>query len=176
MRALRYVLPAALVTVLVFAPAMPAAANHDDDGRGENPDNADQQVERNSLTSDGSMAADHGSFELDFHTQIETSGGGADIRVFDAHYGSNGWAGRETCPDVNWWNGRCDHFRVEFNLTYMAGDSDSRWLHLGCHEFGHTGGIDDRPHSEDTNDNSCMHTWSAIHLDNHDENVINGNV
>lgn len=177
MRATRHVLAvAALSGALVGVLAAPATANHDDNSWGERPDNANQQYDRHSLTSDGTMAANHGAFELDYHTQIYTSYGNNDIHAYDDYYGTNGWAGRETCTDINWWNGRCDHHQVRFNLTYMAGDSDSRWRHLGCHEFAHTGGVNERSHSQDTDDNSCMHLWSSTHLDQHDISTINGNV
>ncbi|SCG45413.1 hypothetical protein [Micromonospora halophytica] len=167
------VLGAALTAVLAFAP--PALAGHGGKANSGKPDNKEQDVESNSLTTNGKAAVSHGRAQLN-RSQINTSTGNSDIHVYDKSYSAS-WYGQTSCTDTNWWNGLCDHYDVKFNTRMMSGKSTYYWQSLGCHELGHTGSLGHRWHSTDSNDNSCMRSniWPK-YLDLHDIDAINDNV
>jgi hypothetical protein len=66
---------------------------------------------------------------------------------------------------------------VQFNESTYGGSTNSWLRSLGCHEFGHTGSIGHRSNSNDTDNNSCMHSgiWPETY-DSYDINAINGGV
>lgn len=167
------ILGATLAVVLAFAP--PALASHGGKANSGKPDNTSQDVESNSLTTNGKAAVTQGRAQLD-RSQITTSVGGSDIHVYDASYSAS-WYGNTRCTDTNWWNGLCDHYDVKFNTRTMSGYGVSYWKSLGCHELGHTGSLGHRYHSTDSNNNSCMRSdiW-PLYFDTHDIDAINDNV
>lgn len=154
----------------------PAAANHD---WGWNPDNTAHDVEKLSLTSNGSAAVDNGRTELD-RSDLQTYTGTSDVHVEDSSF-SDGWYGLAWCStDVAPPSGgRCDHFWVQFNTRTTTRDSFSstNWKKLGCHELGHTGGLYEQSDTA-TYPNSCMRQGKSeiINLDSHDISTINGDV
>lgn len=78
--------------------------------------------------------------------------------TFIATTASNGgYRGTSRCTSTNWWNDRCDHYRVWFNTSGVDSTPDTLlernyWKRLGCHEFGHTGSI------SHVSGSSCMRT------------------
>ncbi len=163
------------ICAAIFIAVAPASADHSEKGGAGDPDNPPHYIDRNSLTENGSTAAQWGLWELD-QTQIgPTFTGSGDVEVYDGAYGDTGWYGQTSCPGgINWLTGNCDIFDVKFNTTAMAGHSLDHWRSLGCHEFGHTGGLGHRYASDDSDDNSCMRTpiWPRFY-DTHDINAIN---
>lgn len=135
-----------------------------------------------SLERSGNVASDWGQLALDA-TDIVVSTGPNDIYVYDRAYGNSGnagygftgpsYTGREVppspCAEV-----RCPRFVVQFNLSYSL--SDTQWKKVGCHEFGHTGGILHRG----LNEGSCMREGLTnplpLFLDDHDRKTINANL
>lgn len=177
-----YIRKATHTAIVTFAAIVltvtPAAADHSKDGGAGDPDSPPHYIDRNNLTSSGSTAAQWGLWELE-QTQINpTFNGSGDVEVYDGAYGDTGWYGQTSCPGgINWLNGNCDVFHVKFNTTAMAGHSLDHWRSLGCHEFGHTGGLGHRyasDDSDDSDDNSCMRIpiWPRFY-DNHDIGAIN---
>ncbi|MEV4417647.1 hypothetical protein [Catellatospora sp. NPDC049609] len=171
----RTVLAAATAILLIAVAATPASAGHGDKANAGPPDNAQQDVETKSLTTNGAAAAAHGRAQLN-KTDITMSTGGSDLHVYDASY-SGSWYGQTSCTDRNWLNGKCDHMDIKFNTRLMNGLSLSKWQSLGCHEFGHSGGLGHRAHSNDSNDNSCMQVdiWPRYY-DTHDIDAVNAYV
>jgi hypothetical protein len=159
----------------------PASAGH---GSGDwDPDNRQQDVEWWSLNSGGQLAATVGGDQLN-RTLIDISSGpagGSDIRVEGYTYSGADWIGLTNCTNVDWTRtpNRCDSYTVRFNEAqgYMANASTALWRHLGCHEFGHTGSVNERPPEGDSDKNSCMRqAWSSPivdTLDQHDIDAIN---
>jgi hypothetical protein len=181
-RATRYVMTAVvalLSSILVVAgPHTTASADNNDM---IDPDNVDHHVDRNSLTSDGDDAALRGIDQLNRTKMNATVDGSGDVEVFDAYYGTSGsWnnvRGRATCVNKTWTGLECDVWEVRFNQSYLESQSLANWLHVGCHEFGHTAGISHRSSSNDSNDNSCMRSGGTnASLDDHDIDVINDDV
>jgi hypothetical protein len=172
-RVTRYGFGVLAVAVGLVVSAMPASAGHGGEANSGTPDNATHYIDRNNLTRLGNIAAVHGADQLDRSDMNATFNGYGDLEVYDGAYGDTGWAGRTDCIDSGWW-GECDVFRVRFNTSAM-GTSESAWRSLGCHEFGHTGGLGHRYASDDSNDNSCMRSdiWPQ-NFDFHDINAING--
>jgi len=132
-----------VVSLLLIAPSSVSA----DHGYGyslRTRDNNEQDYEGINLTRAGSIACNHGADELD-RSEISVRSGSNDIHCVDGNY-TNPWVGLTECYDVNWWNFRCDHFRIYFNhsgfnqnpYTYVE---TNFWQSIGCHEFGHTGGL-----------------------------------
>ena len=140
--------------------AGPAAAHHD---YGPSPlvrDNNTQDYDHNYLTQAGEIACDHGAAQLD-RSEISVEEGPDDIHCYDS-FDAGGPPGYAECTDSNWWNGRCDHYRVWFNLHRLdlTPDTDlerNYWRSLGCHEFGHTGKIG---HVDSTS--TCM--WATTYV------------
>ncbi|MEH1166650.1 hypothetical protein V6V47_14820 [Micromonospora sp. CPCC 205539] len=167
------ILGATLISVVAFAP--PAVAGHGGKANGGKPDNKDQSVESNSLTTAGKAAVSYGRGQLD-RSEINTSTGSSDIHVYDKSYSAT-WYGLTSCTDTNWWNGLCDHYDVKFNTRTMSGLSTSYWQSLGCHELGHTGSLGHRSAGADVDNNSCMRKeiWPRS-FDAHDVDAINDNV
>ncbi len=164
---------AALCTCVVSAvlSVAPAQASH---GSGfDDPDNAAQCVTSPSLTPNGVLARNQGMAQLD-RSDITTSFCGGDIEVRDYLYGNTGWVGLTACTDHTL-TGRCDIYVVKFNESLLS--TSTEWKSVGCHEFGHTGGIGHRTHSSDADDNSCMRSdIDPITFDSHDLNEINADV
>lgn len=159
--------------VIVFQPTA-AVAGHGDDFQDR--DNNSQAYNRKNMTESGRVACNWGADRL-ANTEVRISYGSSDIHCYDGYY-NKWWLGYANCTDVNWWNGRCDHYRLRFDLTGYGGGIGSRyerrhtWQYIGCHEFGHTSSVGHR--ASDANHNSCMkdahgHRW----LDNHDHVAIN---
>ena len=135
----------ACAVVLSVAAAGHAAAHHDDGSSRLVRDNNTQDYDHNNLTAGGQLACDHGAAQL-ARSEISVKKGPNDIHCHDSYLHGEA-AGTAECTKTVWWNGRCGHFRVWFNT---AGDADTTpdtplernyWKALGCHEFGHTGGI-----------------------------------
>ncbi|WP_155368103.1 hypothetical protein [Catellatospora vulcania] len=168
----RTAIAVAAAILLVAVAASPASAGHGNKANAGPPDNAQQDVQSNSLTTGGKAAVAQGRAQLD-RTDITTSVGGSDIHVYDASYTSS-WYGQTSCTDRNWLNGKCDHLDVKFNTRTMGSKSTGYWQSLGCHELGHTGGLGHRSHSSDSNDNSCMREeiWPK-YFDTHDIDAVN---
>ncbi|GIF97098.1 hypothetical protein [Catellatospora citrea] len=168
----RTIIAAATVIMAIAVTASPAAAGHGNKANAGPPDNAQQDVQVNKLTSAGSAAASFGRAQLD-RTDITMSTGGSDLHVYDAAYNAS-WYGQTSCTDRNWLNGKCDHMDIKFNTGTMGSRSTSYWQSLGCHEFGHSGGLGHRFKSTDSNDNSCMRDeiWPR-YLDTHDIDAVN---
>ncbi len=53
---------------------------------------------------------------------------------------------------VSIFSDRCDSFHISYNETVWAHGDVNGWKNLGCHEFGHTLGLDERPNTAAT----CM--------------------
>lgn len=165
-----------LVAVIGLGWHVPAVAGNDDM---IDPDNTDHYVDRNSLTANGNDATARGIAQLNRSKMNATLSGSGDVEVYDAYYGNSGnWynvRGRATCIDKTWTGLECDVYNVQYNQTNIG--SYSAWLHVGCHEFGHTAGIWHRNSTNDSNNNSCMRSGGTNgYLDNHDIDVINDDV
>ena len=132
-----------IIATLLFANT--ASANHGFGSTLTVRDNNTQDYEMVSLTSAGRIACEHGAEQLE-RSEISVESGSDDIHCHDFVAGTLNWAGETRCIDVNWWNQRCDHFQIDFNLTGFDTTPDtpietSFWKTVGCHEFGHTGGL-----------------------------------
>jgi hypothetical protein len=170
--------PCAVMLSLFGQFAIPASADHDDL---IDPDNADHHVDRNDLGASANNATIHGIGQIDRTKMNATLSGSGDVEVFDYSYGSSGsWKntrGRTTCVNKTWTGRECDVYEVSFNLTYLSGSSSAVWNHVGCHEFGHTGGLGHRTSSTDSNNNSCMRSGGANqYFDDHDIDQIDEDV
>lgn len=172
---------AATSAVLVLLAASPASANHGDSGAPvltRDPDNTDQEYEMISMTTGGFGACDWGADELE-RTQITTSLGDGDIHCRDALFGET-WLGLTTCTDVNLVNRRCNHYDVDFDTESIDTTPDTaaewnEWFYIGCHEFGHTGGLGHETAS--SNYSSCMENGSGhTRFRQHDIDEINEDV
>ena len=131
------------VTTLLFANT--ASANHGFGSTLTVRDNNTQDYEMVSLTSAGRIACEHGAGQLE-RSEITVQIGNNDIHCHDYFVGTMYWVGETYCTDVHWWNQRCDHFQIDFNLTGFDFTPDTVletnfWKAIGCHEFGHTGGL-----------------------------------
>lgn len=145
------------------------------------PDNVDHYVDRNSLTGNGDDATARGIAQLNRTKMNATVNGSGDVEVYDDYYGTSGsWynvRGRATCVDKTWTGLECDVWHVKYNQSYLQSQSLANWLHVGCHEFGHTAGISHRNSTNDSNNNSCMRSGGTnAYLDLHDIDVINDDV
>jgi hypothetical protein len=149
----------------------PAFAGHRNNATSTNDrDNNDQQYNRIDLTDAGFQACVWGALRLD-NTEITISVGSADIHCHDAHY-TGDWFGLTQCTDVNWWNGKCDHYKLHFNLKHYGQINtdfeQDAYEYIGCHEFGHTSSVGHR-----SSGTSCMRNGSGVrHYDDHDRNAI----
>lgn len=172
------------ITMVVVASALvlgvqpTALANHGNAGAAGDPDDANHYMDRHNLTGFGDDAAVRGRDQLNRTQMNATFNGAGDVDIYDDFYGSTGWHGYTDCPGgINWLTGNCDVFRVRFNQSYSK--TGTQWLSLGCHELGHTAGLDHRYSSDDAEDTtpSCMRSdiWPTP-LDNHDIDAINGSV
>jgi hypothetical protein len=165
-----------MVAVFGLGWQIPAVAMNDDM---IDPDNVDHYVDRNSLTTNGEGATARGIAQLNESKMNATVTGSGDVEVYDSGYGDEGnWnnvRGQATCVDKTFGGLECDVYEVRFNETNL--DSYSEWLHVGCHEFGHTAGLWHRSSDNDTNNNSCMRSGGTNGLlDDHDIAVINDDV
>ena len=142
-----------------------AGAHHDDEStRLRTRDNNTQEYEHVDLTPAGKMACDWGASQLE-RSEITAREGNSDIHCHDSIL--SGYSGsRVYCTTIVWWNRRCGHFQIDFNLRDMDTTPDSVyernfWRHVGCHEFGHTGSI-----AHVNSNESCMRSWAALRLNN----------
>ena len=159
---LRSAAAASVVAVLV---ASTAGAHHDDGStRLRTRDNNTQDYEHVDLTPAGEMACDWGASQLQ-RSEITVKLGDNDIHCHDSVL--SGYSGsRVYCTTTVWWNRRCGHFQIDFNLRDMDTTPDSNhernfWRYTGCHEFGHTGSI-----THVNSNESCMRSWSGLGLNN----------
>ena len=161
--------------------AAPAGACHD--GL-PNADNAQQGVHENGLSTGGNTGSDWGTNRLDEQTDIHayaSTSTSDDIQVYDHGFAGGSYAGYNgymTCQSYASSN-QCDRFGVHFNTDAGINASDADWKWAGCHEFGHTGGLDERPASCDSDDNSCLVNGvgnGRLSLDSHDITTINGDL
>jgi hypothetical protein len=152
-----------LVIVAVLAmtgwlTATPSFASHGTAPSGW-PDNGDQYVDRNSITAKSEIAVTRGIAQLNRSDLYATLNGSSDIEVFDGDFGDTGWDGRTDCIDKiasTWlWSRKCDVFSIKFNQHRTDGYSAAQMQTLGCHEFGHTAGLDHRSASNDGQAVSC---------------------
>lgn len=176
---LRRLTSVTLLAMLALSMAVaPSMAGHGEQGAAGDPDNADHYMDRNTLGTNGNIAAEWGATELNQSQMNATFNGAGDVEIYDYSYGDTGWYGITDCTSgINWFTGNCDVFRVRFNQTHMAGHSVNHWRSLGCHELGHTAGLGHRFNSDDTYDNSCMRSdiWPRT-FDTHDLDAINSSV
>ena len=153
-------------------------------------DDADHYFARVNLTTDGITAANWGLTELHSRTNIDTCNDGTcqshtDICFYDADYETSPWI-----KSVSWWEthsglahcnrgsglfglgSSCDRWYVLFNIAKMNDMTTSEVQELGCHEVGHTVGLE---HTD--NDDSCMKTDAAGRsskiLNQHDISHVN---
>jgi hypothetical protein len=164
-----------LTGTMMLALASPASASHADEF--PDPDNTTQCVKSPSITAGSVTARNQGFAQLD-RTDIDTQYcTGDDIWVQDNTYGRTGWAGQTHCDDETL-TGRCDIYIVKFNESYYVGTPTAGLRSLGCHEFGHTGSINHRYASTDSDNNSCMRDAVSGNqtYDAHDINAINAHV
>lgn len=142
------------------------------------PDNAEQEVEERDLTADGNTAADNGEQQID-RSDIVIGPGYNDIIIQDINYGSyQNYYGITYCAGPDPLPGECNRPISEFNLRQdTTGGWDSiDWKNLGCHEVGHTGGLDE---ATSTTNPGCMyyaHTRNLSLRDPHDLDIINAHV
>lgn len=153
-----------------LADAPRVAANHRWDA---GPDNRDQRVRELSLTRVGNLASDWGQIVLN-STELRTvQGSWLDIDVHDGPVGNNGKlasTSSTTCyPSPRVYD--CDVFKVVFNLTYHA--SDGMWKAVGCHEYGHTMGLDHRPYGTASCMSDPIPPSAPAGLDAHDTATVN---
>jgi hypothetical protein len=166
-----------LAVVLVVSFGSPAFAEHGDNSSAiRDRDNNSQGWDRNGLTDAGTVACDWGADQLE-RSEITMAGPGnsGDIHCFDDYYAWDLFGGA-TCTETNWWNGKCDHYLLQFNLKYYGQITNywerTQYRYIGCHEFGHTSSVGHR--QVDNNDNSCMVSGSGqVAFDNHDLAAIN---
>ena len=156
----------AVATATALLLASIAGAHHDDGPRLRTRDNNTQEYEHVDLTAAGEMACDWGASQLE-RSEITVQEGDSDIHCHDSHFAGRA-GGKVSCTTIVWWNRRCGHYRIEFNLAGMDETPDSNrernyWRNVGCHEFGHTGSIG----HVDSND-TCMRSWVALGLNNPD--------
>ena len=169
-----------LAAVMVLASATPALASHGTKPSGM-PDNLDHYVDRNNLLSNTEVAVAQGIAQLDRSQLNVTLTGSGDVEVYDGGYGDTGWDGRTSCSNKvasTWlWERKCDVFKIEYNTSVTAHYSDFKLRVIGCHEFGHTGGLGERTAANDDPSTviSCMRDSGFLStvLDSHDLNVIN---
>lgn len=156
--ALHLVVAACVSAVLV---ASAVSAHHDDDStRLRVRDNNTQDYEHVDLTPAGVLACDWGASQLG-RSEITLKVGKNDIHCRDKVYNRR-FAGRAYCTKTVWWNKRCDHFNIDFNLRGMDTTPDTTdernfWRNVGCHEFGHTGSI-----AHVNSNQSCMKSGVAL--------------
>lgn len=143
------------------------------------PDNRVQYVDRISLGTNAEYSVSRGIYELNRSDLSVTLDGSGDIEVEDKDYGYTPWDGSAECTDKvvsTWaWQKHCDVFTVRFNTRRTSGYNKYKNQVIGCHEFGHTAGLDHRDASNDTGQMSCMRGsgFGSAELDQHDLDVIN---
>lgn len=143
------------------------------------PDNADQYVDRKYITEKTEIAVARGIAQLNRSDLNVTLNGSGDIDVWDAYYGDTGWDGVTNCQNrviTTWpWERKCDEFRIRYNQDKTDDYSNAQMKTLGCHEFGHTAGLDERYASDNGGAVSCMRAtgFASRKLDTHDLEVIN---
>ena len=157
---------AAAVSAVALLVTSTAGAHHDDARRLRTRDNNTQEYEHVDLTAAGEMACDWGASQLE-RSEITVNEGDSDIHCHDSHWSGDS-GGMARCTSTVWWNRRCDHYRIDFNLAGMDTTPDSNaernfWRTAGCHEFGHTGSIG----HVDSNE-TCMRSWVGLGLVNPD--------
>ncbi|MFL6160143.1 MAG: hypothetical protein ACJ72D_28985 [Marmoricola sp.] len=167
-----------LITGAVVTVAPSAQANHGTAPQGW-PDNSNQYVDRHSLGPDAEISVARGIAQLNRSVLKVTLTGSGDIDVYDGNYGDTGWDGQTRCTDKvasTWlWQHHCDVFTIKFNTYATASYSTFKSQVIGCHEFGHTAGLDHRAASNDSSQISCMRGsgYLSTVLDQHDLDVIN---
>lgn len=178
-RATRGLAAATGLSAAALAVATPAAANHGKPNQW--PDSSRQAVQEIDLSRVGNIASDWGQLALE-STDIAVSAGPDDVYVYDANYSNRGgygftfpsYDGREAPPSACHTT-RCPRFVVQFHLGYSL--SDVQWKKVGCHELGHTGGLD---HYASFRTDTCMGSGLGVPLplalDAHDRKTINANV
>jgi predicted Zn-dependent protease len=162
----------------ILLPTSTAFASHGTAPSGW-PDNASQYVDRHSITTNTETAVSQGIAQLNRSDLYVTLTGSGDIDVYDANYGDTGWDGITDCTDkiaTSWlWARKCDVFRIRYNQFVTNAYTRAKMEAIGCHEFGHTAGLDHRSAANDGDAISCMRGsgFASISLDNHDLDVIN---
>ncbi len=106
-----------------------------------------------SLETSSVVAANWGRDRIDA-TDMNTHNDGTckthtDVCIFDGAYVGGIWdvtAGLVSCQ--TWVGaGRCDKFRMHLNTSILDTASTQLLRRVGCHEWGHTGGLDHVPAS-----------------------------
>lgn len=157
-----------------------ASANND---WGMNPDDTTHSYGEVDLTDIGDYASNHGSSEIErsdiqvfWHIPPENA---HDVRIYDNNY-ADSWYGEVKCVDDTWPpGGTCFQYEMRFNLRTTSNDNfqAANYKKLGCHEYGHTGGVDDQDDAVN-HGSSCMRQGKleVMTLEGHDIDIINGDV
>lgn len=178
-RFVRSGVPRLSAAILVASLAFPSAANAGHGKDGLDPDNKDQSISIRTDWQRPTQAAYEAEDELN-RSVITTSiiSGDADIQVYDGDYDQNQWFGETSCTD---WNHNaigfpttCDDMSVKMDIENLDPYGFSVYVHVACHEFGHTADLGHRSASNDSNDNSCMRNDEEVPMtfDTHDIEAI----
>jgi len=170
---------ALMLALSMILPASPAFAGHGAQANSGTPDDRNHYIDRNSLTAKSDSATVQGVSQLNRTVMNATFSGSGDVEVYDDYYGTGGdWqsvSGKVTCMGYTPLYTHCDLYLMQYNLTYVAGYSQSQADQVGCHELGHTAGLGHRTSATDTDNNSCMRsglsTWR--YFDQHDIDAVN---
>ena len=174
---------AAIVSLCAAVVLVTPAANAGHGSTYAPPDDTTINIDRNDLTAGSNTAVARGIAQLDRTDLNATTSGSGDIEVYDGYYGTSGeWndrVGYAPCVAYTAGYAKCTLYWVQFNLSYSAGYGTGALNSLGCHEFGHTGGLGHRNADNDTDNNSCMRSAISSNrqsFDAHDLDAINNAV
>jgi hypothetical protein len=124
-----------------------------------------------SLSSMGATACNWGANILGSRTNVDTSTGAEDVTCEDDYY-NEPWLGLAQCVNVNWLGITCFDSVIRFDLSDSAQTNTFGWKYIGCHEFGHIGGLGHQPSGS-----SCMvDTSGNMDLGQHDIDMVNRDV
>jgi hypothetical protein len=155
---------------VTMATAGPALAMHGDGMI--DPDGRHHEWRTESLTQGGQTACSWGAAILGTRTNMDTFEGAEDVVCRDGYYNSPPWFGFTQCVNSNWLGITCFDFNIWFELSAAQQSATIDWKYIGCHEFGHTGGVGHQPSGS-----SCMVDRSGnIDLDQHDIDMVNRDV
>lgn len=156
-----------------------AAATND---WGANPDNPNHYIGHFSSGWDanGDAAESRGGSELDRSDLIVHYGNTGDVKQLEGDFRQHEWYGITSCDDLI--VSTCDHYTVYYDSQNIADDYSGSYRTaafkaLGCHELGHTGGLDEESNQGAT---TCMVAGLEITKqslrDPHDLTIINDDI